>query len=71
MVQLLSISTLKIGDTIRIVGGNHDSTNFIQKVGSMRLNDKPINTTNPGDLIGLKIKVEERARKNYRVYKIT
>jgi len=56
---------LKIGDEIRIVGGE---TDFSQKIESMEVDRKKIDKAKPGDSVGLK--VEERVRDGYKVYKL-
>jgi translation elongation factor EF-Tu-like GTPase len=58
--------TLKVGDSIRIVGG--ENTDFTQEVDSMEIDRKKIKTAKSGSSIGLKIK--EKAREDYKVYKI-
>lgn len=55
---------LKVGDTVRIVGGE---TDFEQKVESMQINKKSVKTAKKGDEIG--IKVSEKVRKGYKVFK--
>ncbi|HJX50195.1 MAG TPA: translation elongation factor-like protein, partial [Candidatus Nanoarchaeia archaeon] len=55
---------LKIGDTVRIVGGE---TDFEQKIESMQINRKSVKTAKKGDEIG--IKVSEKVRKGYKVFK--
>jgi translation elongation factor EF-1alpha len=57
---------LKIGDSIRIVGG--EDTDFTQEVESMEADHKKIKTAKSGSSVGLKIK--EKAREDYKVYKI-
>ncbi len=57
---------LKVGDTIRIVGG--EATDFTQKVGSMEVEHQKIKEAKAGDSIGLKVK--EKVREGYKVYKI-
>ena len=56
---------LKIGDEIRIVGGEVD---FKQKVKSMEINRQKIKRAKKGDEIGLKVK--EKVREGYRVFKL-
>lgn len=56
---------LKIGDTIRIVGGDVD---FEQVVESMQVDHKEIDKAKKGDEVGMK--VSEAVRDGYRVYKI-
>ena len=55
---------LKVGDNIRIVGGEMD---FEQPVKSMQIQHKTVSAAKKGDEIGIKIK--ERVRKGYRVFK--
>ncbi|MFH1780414.1 MAG: EF-Tu/IF-2/RF-3 family GTPase [Candidatus Nealsonbacteria bacterium] len=57
--------TLKIGDTVRIVGGN---TDFNQEVSSMEVDHKKVDSAKKGDSVGFK--VSEKVRDDYRVYKI-
>jgi putative protease len=57
--------TLKVGDEIRIVGGN---TDFTQTVESMEMEHKKIEEARAGDSIGLK--VSQKVREGYKVYKI-
>jgi len=57
--------TLKVGDTIRIVGG---ATDFTQTIESMEMDHKKIETAKPGDSVGLK--VSQKIREGYKVYKI-
>jgi len=56
---------IKVGDQIRIVGGEVD---FKQKVSSMEINHQKINKAKKGEEIGLKVK--ERVREGYRVFKL-
>jgi putative protease len=55
---------LKLGDTIHIVGA---TTDFKQKVDSMQINLKPVESVKPGDDVGIKVK--ERVREHDVVYK--
>lgn len=55
---------VKVGDTLHIVGGEVD---FEQEVDSMQINRKPVEKAKKGDEIG--IKVIEKVRKGYKVYK--
>lgn len=57
--------SLKVGDTIRIVGGE---TDFNQTVESMEVEHKKVNEAKAGDSIGLK--VEQKVREGYKVYKL-
>jgi putative protease len=56
---------LNIGDTIHIVGAH---TDFKQKVESMQINLKPVQSVKPGDDVGIKVK--DRVREHDVVYKI-
>jgi putative protease len=57
---------LKVGDTIRIVGGE---TDFTQTVESMEVEHQKIQEAKPGDSVGLKI--SQKVREGYKVYKIS
>jgi len=57
--------TLKVGDTIRIVGGD---TDFTQTVESMEIEHQKIQEAKAGDKVGLK--VEQKVREGYKVYKV-
>lgn len=57
---------LKVGDVVKIVGGE---TNFDQSIESIQINHKQVSSAKKGDEIG--IKVRERVRKDYRVFKIS
>lgn len=57
---------LKVGDAIRIVGG--EATDFTQEVESMEVEHEKIKKAKKGDSIGLKVK--EKVREGYKVYKI-
>lgn len=56
---------LKVGDTIRIVGGE---TDFNQTVESMEVEHQKVNEAKVGDSIGLKI--NQKVREGYKVYKL-
>ncbi len=58
-------STIKTGDSIRIVGGEID---FTQPVKSMQVEHESVKTAKSGDSIGLKVK--EKVRDGYKVYKL-
>jgi len=58
--------SLHVGDTIHIKG---HTTDFQQKVESMQVEHKDVETANPGDDIG--IKVSEKARDKDTVYKVS
>jgi putative protease len=57
--------TLKVGDTIRIVGGQ---TDFTQTVESMEIEHQKVNEAKAGQSIGLK--VAQKVREGYKVYKL-
>lgn len=57
--------SLKVGDEIRIVGGE---TDFSQPVESMEVDNKKIEQAKAGDSVGLK--VQEKTRQGYKVYKL-
>lgn len=56
---------LKAGDTISIEGA---TTNFQQKVESMQVEHKNLETAKSGDSIGMKVK--EKVRDNDQVFKV-
>ena len=56
---------LKVGDTIRIVGGQ---TDFNQIVESMEMEHRKIEKAKAGDSVG--IKVNQKVREGYKVYKL-
>jgi translation elongation factor EF-1alpha len=57
--------TLKVGDTIHISGS---TTDFEQTVGSMEIEHEAVEVAKKGQEVGLK--VNERVRKDDRVYKV-
>lgn len=65
-VGILELSSdLKVGDKIRIVGGDRD---FEQEVDSMEIDHKKIQKASNGDDVGLK--VDEKVKEGDKVYKI-
>ena len=56
---------LKVGDNIRIAGGEID---FTQSVKSMQVEHESVKTAKSGDSVGLKVK--EKVRDGYKVYKL-
>ncbi len=65
-VAVIKLSaTLKVGDTIRISGG--ESTDFTQIVDSMQVEHENINKAKKGDEVGMKVK--EKVRDSYKVFK--
>ena len=65
VVAIKLTDSLKVGDTIRIVGGEIDTE---EKVGSMQIQHEKVNSAKKGDEIGLKIGA--KVRKGYKVFKI-
>ncbi len=66
-VAVIKLSApLKVGDEIRIVGG--EETDFNQTVDSMEVEHKKIKSAKKGDEVGMKAK--EKVREGYKVYKI-
>ena len=57
--------TLKVSDTIRIVGGQ---TDFNQTVESIEIEHKKVKEAKAGDSVGLK--VNQKVREGYKVYKV-
>lgn len=65
-VAVIALSdSLKVGETIRIVGGE---TDFEQAVESMEVEHEKIEQAKKGDEVG--IKVSQKVRDGYRVYKV-
>lgn len=65
-VAVIELSdALKVGDTIRVVGGE---TDFQQTVESMEIEHQKINEAKAGDSVGLKI--AQKVREGYKVYKL-
>lgn len=62
----LSKGKLQIGDTIHIKG---HTTDLYQKVESMQVEHKPVDSAQPGETVGLK--VENPVRENDLVLKVT
>lgn len=56
---------LKVGETIRIIGGE---TDFNQVVDSMEIDRQKIQEAKKGDSVGLK--VQEKVHEGYKVYKV-
>jgi len=56
---------LKVGDTIHIVGAH---TDFKQKIDSMQIDRKPVESVKAGDAVGIKVK--DRVREHDVVYKM-
>ena len=65
-VAVIELSdVLKVGDEIRIVGGEAD---FNQKVESMEVEHQKVQEAKPGDSVGLKL--DQKVREGYKVYKV-
>ena len=65
-VAVIELSdTLKVDDTIRIIGGE---TDFNQAVESMEVERQKVKEAKSGDSVGLK--VDQKVRDGYKVYKI-
>lgn len=65
-VAIIQMSaTLKAGDNIRIIGGEVD---FEQTVESIEVDHKKVKTAKARETIG--IKVGEKVREGYKVYKV-
>ena len=57
-------ASLKVGDVIEFKGGEVD---FEQKIGSMQIQHEKVEKAKKGEEIGIKVK--EKVRKGYRVFK--
>ncbi|MFZ3054982.1 MAG: hypothetical protein WA091_03325 [Minisyncoccales bacterium] len=66
VVAIKLSDTVSVGDTIRIVGG--ENTDFKQKIVSMQFKHEKLKKAKKGQEIGIKVK--ERAREGYKVFKI-
>jgi len=56
---------VKVGDVIKFVGGEVD---YDMPVEGMQVNNEHVKSAKKGDEIGVKVK--EKVRKDYKVYKI-
>lgn len=56
---------LKVGDTIRIIGGE---TDFTQEIESMEVEHEKVEKAKKGEAVGLK--VSQKVREGYKVYKV-
>jgi translation elongation factor EF-1alpha len=56
---------IKVGDKIRIIGGN---TDFEQEIESMQIHHDKVESAKSGDEVGIIVK--EKVRSGYKVYKI-
>ena len=57
--------SIRKGDLLRYKG---HTTDFTEEVGSMEVDNQPIEEAKAGDLLGIKVK--EKVRENDRVYKV-
>jgi putative protease len=57
--------TLRVGDTIKIVGGGKE---FTQTVESMQIEHEQVQEAKAGESVGLK--VSEKVKEGYKVYKL-
>lgn len=64
VVNLAKGKTLKVGDSIRIEGGDVD---FTQKVESIQIEHESVKSAKAGDDFGIKVK--KLVREGYRVHK--
>ena len=65
-VAVIELSdNLKVGETIRIIGGVID---FTQTVESMEIEHEKVKEGRAGDSVGLK--VSQKVREGYKVYKL-
>ncbi len=58
--------SIKVGDLLRYKG---HTTDFTEEIGSMEMDNQPLEEAKVGDLIGIKVK--ERVRENDQVFKVT
>lgn len=66
-VAVLDLSdALKVGDTIRIAGG--ENTDFTQTVDSMEIEHQKVQEAKKGDSVGMK--VAQKVHEGYKVYKV-
>ena len=65
VIAIKLTGSLKLGDTIRIVGGEHD---FTEVVDSMQIEGKNVKSAKKGDSVG--IRVSEKVHKGAKVFKV-
>ncbi len=65
VIAIKLTDSLKVGDTIRIVSGEH---NFTEAVGSMQIEGKNVQRAKKGDSVG--IKVSEKCHKGAKVFNV-
>jgi len=66
VVAIKLSDTVSVGDTVRVVGG--EKTDFKQKIISMQFKHEKLKKAKKGQEIGIKVK--ERAREGYKVFKV-
>jgi len=66
VVAIKLTDNLSVGDTIRIVGG--ENTDFKQKIVSMEFKGEKLKKAKKGKEVGIKVK--DRAREGYKVFKV-
>jgi len=65
-VAVLKLSgNLKVGDVLKFVGGEVD---YDMPVESIQVNKENVDSAKKGDEVGIKVK--EKVRKDYKVYRI-
>ena len=64
VVALKLLAPLKLGDTLRFIGGE---TDFTEVVDSMQIHGKNVSSAKKGDEVG--IRISEKVRKGYKVLK--
>jgi len=57
--------SIRKGDLLRYKG---HTTDFTEEVGSMEVDNQPIEEAKAGDLLGIKVK--EKVRENDKIYKV-
>ena len=65
VVAIKLTDSLKVGDTIRLVGGEIDAE---EKIKSMQIQHEKVEKAKKGDEIG--VKIGAKVRKGYKVFKI-
>jgi len=66
VVAIKLSDVVSVGDTIRIAGG--ENTDFKQKIVSMQFKGEKLKKAKKGQEVGIKVK--ERAREGYKVFKV-
>jgi len=66
VIAIKLTDNLSVGDTIRIEGG--ENTDFKQKIVSMQFMGEKIKKGKPRQEVGIKVK--EKAREGYKVFKV-